>query len=379
MERVAFTLWINGEPALPELVAAVQSLEVEDHADVADMLRLRLAIGVARGGARWNILDDRIFQRLTNIGVAARVGDSIEPLIEGYVVDVRGSLSSEPGRSVLEVAAMDATILLSLEEKVREWPDQSDSAIANAIFAEHGLIPDVKETQPVRRQDEQATLQRGSDLQFLRALARRNGYEWFVEPGVDGRTRAHFHPPRVDELPQAVLNVNLGNATNVDDFTVRHDMVGPTTARVTGLDIESRTDQPADASSGSRASLGGSPTVATPKPRLVLLSDTGLSESGELQTLAQAVVDRSSFAITAEGVVHGASLGKVLRAKRPVNVRGAGRELSGTYYVERVLHAFAGEGHVQRFRLRRNAHGLTGHESFTEQRALPPRQAVRIG
>jgi phage protein D len=96
-----------------------------------------------------------------------------------------------------------------------------------------------------------------------------------------------------------------------------------------------------------------------------------MAQTGELQALAQAVVDRSAWAISAQGELNTLAYGGVLRAKRPVEVRGAGRQFSGTYYVEKVLHSFSGDGYTQRFELRRNAIGLTGAEKFTDDGALP--------
>jgi phage protein D len=80
--------------------------------------------------------------------------------------------------------------------------------------------------------------------------------------------------------------------------------------------------------------------------------------------VAQAEVDRSSWAITAEGEVNTVAYGDVLRAKRPVLVRGAGPQFSGTYYVQSVTHTINGDGYKQRFSLKRNALGLTGTEPF---------------
>jgi phage protein D len=61
----------------------------------------------------------------------------------------------------------------------------------------------------------------------------------------------------------------------------------------------------------------------------------------------------------------------VLRAKQPVMVRGVGRQLSGRYYVESVLHTIRADGgYTQKFVLRRNAVGLTGQEQFRDDDAL---------
>ena len=99
-----------------------------------------------------------------------------------------------------------------------------------------------------------------------------------------------------------------------------------------------------------------------------------MAQSGEVQRYAQAVVDTAAWAIVADGELSTVSYGGVLRAKRPVMVRGVGREFSGRYYVERVLHTIGGDGsYIQRFTLRRNAVGLTGREHFRRAR---PRDAA---
>jgi len=162
----------------------------------------------------------------------------------------------------------------------------------------------------------------------------------------------------------------MGEATNVNSFSARYDMLRPTTAQVTGLDIATQSDQPAQAASLALPRLGKEPTLDGDRPRRVLLSQMGLMQTGELQTYAQAVVDGSAWAISADGELNTVAYGGVLRAKRPVNVRGIGRQFSGTYYVEKVLHAFTGDGYTQRFTLRRNALGLTGTESFVTTDAL---------
>lgn len=379
MAEVSYVLKVGGSPAEQSLLEAVQAVEIEDHAEQADMLRLRLSIAVEPDGGRWSVLDSAFFPRLQQVQVAAKAGSgAAEPIIDAYVVDVRTSFSGEPGRSTVEIVGMDASAKLQLEEKVRAWPDQSDSQIASQIFSDLGLTPDVEDTQPARAADRQQTMQRGTDLQFLRRLAQRNGFETYIEVDASGSSVGHFHAPRLDGQPQGPLNVNMGSATNVDGFSARNDLLGPTTAQVTGLSEGDKSTQPADVQSASQSALGGSSTVGGDQPRRVLLSGTGLSDTGELQTLAQAAVDRSAMSLVAQGTLFGAAFGSVLKAKRPVLVRGAGQEYSGTWYVQIVRHEFGPRGHVQRFELRRNASGLTRQENFQESTALPPMEAVRI-
>jgi phage protein D len=272
---------------------------------------------------------------------------------------------------VLNVVAMDPTVLMNLKEDVRRWPDMADSDIATSIFGDYNFLPQVDSTEPSRQSDDVTTIQRGTDIQFLRTLAHRNGFECYVEANpTTGDIEGHFHPPQNDQAAQGVLTVNMGEATNVNSFNARYDMLRPTAARVTGLDIESQEDQPADAQETGLAEMGQETTIARDRPRQVMLAQTGLSQTGELQTLAQSVTDRSAWAISAQGELNTVAYGGILRAKRPVNVRGAGRQFSGTYYVEQVHHSFTGDSYTQRFTLRRNATGLTGREQYTENSAL---------
>jgi phage protein D len=355
---ISFTLLIEGVPADPDLLAAIQQIEVEDNAEVADMLRLRIAIAVKDGCSGWSVIDDNRFTRLASIRLLLTVGTSLpETLIHTYVTEANASFSNGPGQSTLNVVAMDPTVLMTLEEKVKPWPNMADSDIASSIFADpaYNFLPIVEPTTLVRLENDQTVTQRGADIPFLRQLARRNGYECYVETNpLTGLIEGHFHPPRLEAPPQGTLSVNMGEATNVNSFQARNDMMGPTTVDVAGLDVETQEQQPAQADSISQRTLGTGPTIAD-RPRRIRLSRTGLVQSGELQTYAQAVVDRSAWSIRAEGELNTVAYGGILRAKRPVTVRGAGRQYSGTYYVEKVLHTFGGDSYTQRFTLRRNA------------------------
>jgi phage protein D len=373
---VSFTITVGGRPLAPALLDAIQELEVEDHAELADIARIRFSAAIAGPDRSWTVLGEPICARLANVKVGVRLGGArLTPLIDGYVIDVRASLSAEPASSLVEVVAMDATALMDLEEKVRAWPDQGDSAIARSIFGDYGFDADVSSADPVRQQHE---IQRTTDIRFLRKLAERNGYECYLAVGANGRTTGHFHAPRLEQPPQAVLSVNMGTDTTLDGFEARYDMLAATTAKVAGVDVADASAQDARAPETSQRTLGAHSAVGTDRPRVRLLSDTGLSQAGDLQTLAQAVVDRSAYAITATGTVNSAALTQVLKANQPINVRGAGTLFSGQFYVQRVLHRFAGGSYEQRVTLKRNAAGLTRRERFKPDETAAPQPAVRV-
>ncbi len=369
--QATYTLLLEGEVAPPEVLATIQLLEVEDHAKMADMLHLRTLVGVNEKKSGWTILDEGRFGRLSRIQVKVTLGSGPAVLlIDSYVTESRVQFSNQPGKSVLDVYAMDPTVLMNLDEKVRAWPNMKHSEIAQQIFDEYSFDAILDETSVSYDEEKTQLTQRSTDIQFLQKLAQRNGFECFVKPNPQGKVEGHFHKPKVDDSPQAVLSVNSGEATNVNFFNARFDMIQPAQAVAATLEIESQSDQKGEVSEQSLRVLGKGGTVAGDRPRRVLIAQTALTTASELQTYAQGVVDELSFAISAEGELNTVAFGSILAAKKAVNVRGAGRQFSGVYYVEKVLHTFTGDGYRQKFRLRRNAIGLQGQEDFTEDNAL---------
>jgi phage protein D len=373
LPQISYNLYINGQPASPDILAAIQKIEVEDHARIADMLGLQMAIALSDKASGWTAMDEDIFKRLSRIKVEVSIcGAKAKPLIDSYVIETNAQFSNEPGKSLLKVIAMDSTVLLNLDEKIKPWPNMADSDIAEAIFRSYGFNTVIDSTQPSRQEVDTTTIQRETDMQFLKRLAYRYGYECYLDlDSENGKVEGHFHKPRLDEPPQRVLTVNMGSATNVNSFKARYEMLRPVTAQAIGLDIETQSDQSAETEEASLKSMGKDSSASTDRPRKVLVSQTGLTQTGELQTYAQSIVDESSWAITAEGDLNTVAYGGILEAKKPVLVRGAGKQFSGIYYIDKVLHILTADGYIQRFSMRRNALGLTKKENFAENNALP--------
>jgi hypothetical protein len=175
---------------------------------------------------------------------------------------------------------------------------------------------------------------------------------------VTGKAEGHFHARRPDGAPQGVLMVNMGERTNVDSFSTRYDMLRPVEVQARVVETSAPTGLSATADRPRTRPLGKQPTTQAGQTRKILLDRTGAGNVGFLQVEAEAAVAESAFAITAEGELHTVAYGGLLRAKRPVEVAGAGRQFSGAYYVDRVSHVFSNDRYTQRFLLRRNAVGL---------------------
>jgi hypothetical protein len=97
--------------------------------------------------------------------------------------------------------------------------------------------------------------------------------------------------------------------------------------------------------------------VQQPNVRSVLARNSGNLDPIQAYARAQALTDRSSDAVTAEGELDALQYGGLLRARRLVGVRGVGFLLDGFYYVQRVTHRIKKGEYKQSFSLVREGLG----------------------
>jgi phage protein D len=363
---VGYTLLVGMVPAPPPLVDAVQKIEIDCSLEEASVFRIRFGITKTEIGD-WSILDLDPFRPL--VPVAIRIQQGVAPpqaVINGYVTEHSVAYSDQPGSSTLEVTGMDATLLMNMTETVTPWPNMPDSAIAAAIFGQHAIAPQVDPTTPVLVEPDGTTIQRGTDIRFLRRLARRNGFDCYVQPEpLSGVDFGHFHARSLVDVPQAVLSVSFGDDTNVRDFRIGYELTRPTAAIAAGLDVQTKAPQLGVAPVADELPLGLEGTLLRElPPGIVRPADTGLPRSAELQRAVQALVNRSTWAVTASGTV-GTDV-PVLHPGGLVNIRGAGRLYNGSYYLKRVRHTIAPGEYTQHFEAQRNAVTETGAELYVE-------------
>lgn len=363
---ITYTVLIDELPPSEILLRSIKSIEVERDVKQAAMLRLSLNVGVDDRGTGWRTIDEKTFESRTKISLLISAKPPRpRPLVNGYVIDIKPTMSAAPGGSTLEIVAMDAQVLMRSEEKVAPRPNQADSTVATKIFRDANLIPVVDRTTSQRSQEDTVTTQSSTDGALLDAMADRNGFEFYVQPGLPGfPDEGHFHPPRLDLPPQGTLNVNIGLDTNSTNFSVQDDRRGP--SAVSARAVDHRTLDPIDVSlTKTKARTLGAASFDVDPETTTLLATQGVANPSELNALVQAEIDRSNWAITATGETTVTRYGEAIRIGEPINVRGAGKQNSGTYYVTAVTHMLSPGEISQRFTLRRNARELDGTEGFT--------------
>lgn len=362
MVQVAFA------PLARRFLDALREIEVETSSERASVFRLQFDLSQSSTGD-WDVLQLDLFRPAVPVRITVNLGRQPEVVINGYVRRSQLDNSSEPGRSTLKVEGIDATsAVLNAEERVFPWPNLSDSTMAEQIFIRNAMIAQVSTTPSSRTEQQTTTIQRSTDIRFLRELARRNSFECYVQPHpLTGMDVGHFHEPRVSVPPQGVLSVNFGAATNLEGFHVSYDMLRPTSALAVLVDPRTKSIQSSPALAATETPLGREPVLTRiVPPPMVRPAGTWSANAGELSSASRSVANRSSRCIRGSGQVDGLKYGRLLRPGLPVLVRGAGREHSGTYYVTSVTHNLSRDGHTQSINAWRNAVGLTGTEVFVD-------------
>jgi hypothetical protein len=352
---------IDGQEAA-DLYPDLSRVEVELDEDLAALFVLELSLQLQPDGL-WSHLDDDRLTPWRRVRIHAGFDDGTVPLITGYITHAHAILDADPARCRLELWGMDGSALMDREERLRDWPDQKDSDIAAAIFSSYGFGSEVEDTAVVHDAAISTIMQRETDMQFLRRLALRNGFECFVEQNT-----GYFRTPRIDARPQPLLAVHFGTETNVEWFSLQVDALAEAGIGMFQLHRTEKEVLSSLIESSRQPALGASqasdllpPGLAPARSFVGMNAATGVKE---METLCQGLFHRGEWFVTGEGQVAGNHYGNVLRPRRPVTIKGVGETHSGVYYVTHVTHAISRGGYSQRFKVKRNALQPTGAEQF---------------
>jgi hypothetical protein len=361
MAQVAATIWINETEAL-DLFADLLEMEVEEDHRLAAAFRIKLATMRGDDGL-WDYLDDERVKLWNSLAVNVTTDDEEQELFSGYVTHLRTHIAPDEEGSYVEILGMDATSLMGLEEKIKDWPGKSDSDIAREIFQTYGLAGVVDETGVLRDEAINTTMQRETDIQFLKRLARRNGFECFVKSKM-----AYFRKPVLTEPPQPVLAAHFGEETTLTSFEAKVDALRPTRIESHQIDVIAKEAQAATVESSDLRPLGRDAALSLSAPNGIesrmFVKHAVATSVLEMQNLGGALLNESGWFVEGKGEVDTSIYGAVLQARRLVPVKGVGEAFSGLYYVTNVRHVFGGDRYIQHFTARRNALAPTGPADF---------------
>lgn len=343
----------------PDLIG----LEVELDDELAALFRLHVALSRQPDGT-WTYLDDERFMIWKPVTIRAGFGGDVDDLIAGYITHVKPHWDPDPARCTVEIWGMDGSVVMDQAEKLKAWPNKKDSDIAAELFGAYGFSPDVEDSAVVHDESVSTIIQRETDMQFLKRLALRNGFDCYV----DGET-GYFRTAQLAGPPQPVLAVHFGDETNVRQFSIEVNALALVDVTMLQLDRSTKEVLDVAAETSEQPLLGRTDAAglraAGVDPGLVVVNQIAATGLPEMTVLCQALYQEGTWFVTGEGEILATAYGHVLRPRRTVTITGLGETYSGEYYVNHVTHSFTCDGYVQVFGVKRNALTLTGAEAFS--------------
>jgi phage protein D len=327
-----------------------------------------IGIGLCRNDdGSWPHIDDPNLRPWNRVTIVAAFPGRPDTIFDGYISHVRVSSDQRAGSVSLHIRGVDASYAMNLEEKCKVWTDKTYEQIAREI------IEDVYQLRPVLPPaaeaggEPPAVTQRATDHRFLRELARRKGYEFFVR-GAE----VHFHPADLTGTPQKVIATHFGEETNCDNIDVDVDGTMPTEAVMQRFDPVTGETTTETATSSGLPTLGTEPLSALrghglPQRRILVRRQGAASPAQQAEYVA-GLLRRHGWWIKASGTVNGLKYGQVLRSKKLVTIKGLGATHNGNYYVRKVTHTLGPRTYDMAFEAARNGLGKLGSEDFTAER-----------
>ncbi|NML16829.1 phage late control D family protein [Azohydromonas caseinilytica] len=361
MPTARYRVFVDDAPLGQAQLDLVRAVRVEQAIGLAAAAELELVLGTDDQGA-WQGFDDAPAQPFARVRVELSPAEEAPfvPLIDGPVVGQRFELEAAPDASRLIAVVHDDSVLLDREEKVVVFKDEPLARLVRGLIEEGGLTARVSASLPDAASAlERWIVQRGTNMQLLRTLARRLGMFAWVEPGESpGRSVGVFEALAAQDegLPDLVL---LGQARNLGRFSASFDALRPQAPRAAAVQLVDKRQLSARADQAGDPALGEEAAHGLVEPAATLLAHTR-EEQGDVDAATAAGANLSAWAYRAEGEVDSDLYPAVLRPHRRLRVTGVGPQLSGDYLVSRVLHHIDDAGYRQRFTLARNARSAAG-------------------
>jgi hypothetical protein len=359
---IRLVLLIGGTVPLPASRELMQSFSAADvTADAEGQDGFQLTFTLAKdSGLDFSLLEGSTFDALNRVVIGVVMGASPEVLVDGVITHHQLVPSDQPGGSTLVVTGRGIGVLLELAETNRPYPNQPDSVIVERVLLEYagkGLLGPhrVTPTTDVPIQIQRVPRQQETDLDFIKRLATRNGFVFYIEPITFGVSSAYWGPAIRAGLPQPALTYDLGPATNLTRLSFANDWLAPVGAEGSFIEPTTKMQIPIPALPALRLPpLAGS--LASPL-RTTLLRETANYNPAQAFAASLAAATSSPEPVTVSGELESVRYGNVLRPRGLVGLRGAGRTYDGTYYVRSVTHSISQLSYRQSFSLSREGTG----------------------
>ncbi|MET0309930.1 MAG: hypothetical protein ABW023_14585 [Sphingomonas sp.] len=299
----------------------------------------------------------------TRVVIIATVGGFPNVLMDGMVTQQQLQPSSNPGESTLTITGEDLSVAMDIVSLTRPFPAMNELTIVNLILAPYlalGIVPMVIPPivqilkAPTKGWDTQTNM---TDRAYIRQIAERCGYVFFVRPGpLPLQSIAYFGPDVNLPIPQPALTINMDANTNVESLSFTLNGLAKKIRVFTILDPVTHKIPipiPLPNINGFKPPLGLRPT---PPSRIEFdKKSASLAPDEAARNILGFLLDKNnSAAVTGGGSLDVMRYGHVLEPRMLVGVRGAGLAYDGLYYVDSVSHDLKKGSYKQNFTLSRD-------------------------
>lgn len=289
---------------------------------------------------------------------------SPEVLIDGVITNHQVAPGDGGANPQLEVIGEDLTKLMDLQDfsgmPFPAMPAEARVALLLLKYAVFGVIPLVIPSVMIDVPIPTGNIpgQQGTDLKYIKALADKVGYVFYIEPGpVPGVNKAYWGPQIKLGIPQPALNVDMDAHTNVESLTFSFDN---TKNKIPTVFIYNEITKvvipiPIPPITPLNPPLGLIPPLPTSLADLQPVSD-GLSKYSIPKAIMIGLAKASLMAeaVTGKGSLNVLRYGNILKARQLVGVLGVGPAYEGLHYVTSVTHNIKRGEYTQNFELSRN-------------------------
>ena len=363
LKGVSLTLYsgaVTTSPVSREVIDALTSVEVTSATEGASGFQLSFTLS-----NRSPLHSDFLIQACTNpllrMIIVANINSTQEIMMDGVITNHQVSAGSQPGESVLTMTGDDLSKVMDLIDfsglPFPAMPANARVATIIAKYAMFGIVPAIVPSPylDVVLPTAMIPAQEGTDLQYIRLLAKKTGYVFYVDPGPKrGMSTAYWGPPINWGKEQPALNYDMDAHRNVESLNLSFNTADATMPVVY---IQNKLTKfpipvPIPKINPLRRPMGSVPPSIT---KFTPMRDTAKLPVVNALLLGIAEAAKSADAVSASGSLDVVRYGRILKARALVGVRGAGIAFDGIYFVKSVTSTLKRGEFKQSFELSRNA------------------------
>lgn len=332
--------------------------EVNASAKELDGFQITFTLGKEKNG-EYTLLKRGLFDPGNRIVMGVLFGLSPKPLIDGIIHHHQFFPGDDPGTARLTLSGRSVGAMLDLTEKDHPGINQADSSIVENIlnkYLQYFTLPH-KIPKATRKpsESEHISWQHETDLTYIRRLAERNGFVFYIDPCEIGVNIAYWGPENRIGLPQCPLTINMGPSSNVSSHNFVNDGLASLTAEGSLLDpISKKSVRIPQVPISIQPPLVRTTSSSRRTKRLRCTANQTMDLA---MTTSGAVSAGAPPSVSFEGEINTLRYGHILRPGRLVGVRGAGQSFDGNYYVENVRYRIQPGEFTQHFKISRGGTG----------------------